>query len=177
MVDRRQRGQSIFGYRRSEATRSFSLPMGKPINQTSIKQHMRNSEEEEEEEEIGNPNLYGKEDRQSDRFDTIQLCIVARALVQAYRQALQNASKSGVAQETLQNAVRRSSKVMTEQEARQILNVSETTTWEEVMKRYDTLFENNAKNGTFYLQSKVHRAKECLEAAYQDKGQGTGTPS
>lgn len=47
---------------------------------------------------------------------------------------LVDASKSGVAQETLQNAVRRSSKVMTEQEARQILNVSETTTWEEVMK-------------------------------------------
>lgn len=44
-------------------------------------------------------------------------------------------------------------------------------------QRYDTLFENNAKNGTFYLQSKVHRAKECLEAAYRDKGQGTGTPS
>ncbi|KAM1142807.1 hypothetical protein ACFX2B_031400 [Malus domestica] len=103
--------------------------------------------------------------------------IVARALVQAYRQALTNASKTGVAQETLQNAVRRSSKVMTEQEARQILNVSETTTWEEVLKRYDTLFENNAKNGTFYLQSKVHRAKECLEAAYRDKGQSTGTPS
>lgn len=45
-----------------------------------------------------------------------------------------DASKTGVAQETLQNAVRRSSKVMTEQEARQILNVSETTTWEEVLK-------------------------------------------
>lgn len=44
-------------------------------------------------------------------------------------------------------------------------------------QRYDTLFENNAKNGTFYLQSKVHRAKECLEAAYRDKDQGTGTPS
>lgn len=70
MVDRRQRGQSIFGYRRSEATRSFSLPMRKPINQTSIKQYMRNCEEEKE---TGNPNLYGKEDRQSDRFDTIQL--------------------------------------------------------------------------------------------------------
>lgn len=31
---------------------------------------MRNCEEEKE---TGNPNLYGKEDRQSDRFDTIQL--------------------------------------------------------------------------------------------------------
>ncbi|KAK9903721.1 hypothetical protein M0R45_001021 [Rubus argutus] len=87
------------------------------------------------------------------------------------------ASKSGVAQETLQNAARRAGKVMTEQEARQILGISEETAWEEVLKRYDTLFENNAKNGSFYLQSKVHRAKECLEAAYKDKGQGTPTPS
>lgn len=45
-----------------------------------------------------------------------------------------DASKSGVAQETLQNAARRASKVMTEQEARQILGVSEETAWEEIMK-------------------------------------------
>jgi predicted DNA-binding protein (UPF0251 family) len=45
-----------------------------------------------------------------------------------------DASKSGVAQETLQNTVRRASKAMTEQEARQILGVSEQTAWEEIMK-------------------------------------------
>lgn len=45
-----------------------------------------------------------------------------------------DASKSGVAQETLQNAVRRGSKVMTEQEARQILGITEETSWEEVLK-------------------------------------------
>lgn len=45
-----------------------------------------------------------------------------------------DASKSGVAQETLQNTVRRASKGMTEQEARQILGVSEQTAWEEIMK-------------------------------------------
>jgi import inner membrane translocase subunit TIM16 len=89
---------------------------------------------------------------------------------------------------------------MTEQEARQILGVSENSTWEEivevcyfpfvsflirlaitysdaqfslqfeqlcVMQRYDNLFERNAKSGSFYLQSKVHRAKECLETVYQ----------
>lgn len=33
------------------------------------------------------------------------------------------------------------------------------------MQKYDVLFERNAKNGSFYLQSKVHRAKECLEVA------------
>ncbi|XVF29303.1 hypothetical protein REPUB_Repub15cG0109300 [Reevesia pubescens] len=99
--------------------------------------------------------------------------ILARAVVQAYRQALSNAAKSGVAQETLQNVARRAGKVMTEQEARQILGVSEETAWEEIMKKYDGLFEKNAKNGSFYLQSKVHRAKECLETVYQNKGEST----
>eukprot|EP00262_Sarcandra_glabra_P009578 TRINITY_DN24001_c0_g1_i1.p1 TRINITY_DN24001_c0_g1~~TRINITY_DN24001_c0_g1_i1.p1 ORF type:complete len:117 (+),score=24.49 TRINITY_DN24001_c0_g1_i1:177-527(+) len=99
--------------------------------------------------------------------------ILVRALVQAYRQALTNASKSGVAQETIQNAVRRASKTMTEQEARQILGVNEQSSWEDILQKYDTLFERNAKTGSFYLQSKVHKAKECLEAAYQGKGQGT----
>lgn len=36
-----------------------------------------------------------------------------------------------------------------------------------LLQKYDTMFERNAKNGSFYLQSKVHRAKECLEAVYQ----------
>ncbi|KAL8232384.1 hypothetical protein R6Q57_002162 [Mikania cordata] len=97
--------------------------------------------------------------------------ILIRGMVQAYRQALQNASKSGVAQETIQNAVRRGSKVMTEQEARQILGVTEQSSWEEIAQKYDNLFERNATNGSFYLQSKVHRAKECLEAVYKDKNQ------
>ncbi|XP_019082042.1 mitochondrial import inner membrane translocase subunit PAM16 like 1 [Vitis vinifera] len=91
--------------------------------------------------------------------------ILARALVQAYRQALANASKSGVAQETVQN-IRRGSKIMAELEARQILGVTEHSSWEEILQKYDNLFEQNAKNGSFYLQSKVHRAKECLESVY-----------
>ncbi|KAF8390742.1 hypothetical protein HHK36_025269 [Tetracentron sinense] len=99
--------------------------------------------------------------------------IMARALVQAYRQALTNASKSGVAQETLQNTIRRTSKTMAEPEARQILGVTEQSSWEDILQKYDTLFERNAKNGSFYLQSKVHKAKECLEAVYQGKAQGT----
>jgi hypothetical protein len=35
------------------------------------------------------------------------------------------------------------------------------------LQKYDTMFERNNKNGSFYLQSKVHRAKECLEPLYQ----------
>ncbi|XP_047332718.1 mitochondrial import inner membrane translocase subunit PAM16 like 2-like [Impatiens glandulifera] len=95
--------------------------------------------------------------------------VFARAFIQAYRQALTNASKTGVAQETLQNVASRVSKTMTEQEARQILGVAEKTSWEEIMQKYNKLFEKNAKNGSFYLQSKVHRAKECLEPLCQLK--------
>ncbi|KAK6275830.1 hypothetical protein POUND7_005539 [Theobroma cacao] len=98
--------------------------------------------------------------------------ILGRAVFQAYRQALANASKSGIAQETVQN-IRRASKSMAEPEARQILGVTEHSSWEEILQKYDNLFEQNAKNGSFYLQSKVHRAKECLEAVYQKKAQGT----
>lgn len=40
-----------------------------------------------------------------------------------------------------------------------------------ILQRYDNLFERNAKNGSFYLQSKVHRAKECLEEIYKKNEQ------
>ncbi|KAK3157790.1 hypothetical protein QOZ80_2AG0128070 [Eleusine coracana subsp. coracana] len=101
--------------------------------------------------------------------------IIGRAMLQAYRKALHNANQTGVAHEAINN-IRRASKTMTEQEARQILGVSEQSTWEEIVKRYDNLFERNAKSGSFYLQSKVHRAKECLEAVYQkDKQDGNPT--
>ncbi|KAJ0463272.1 putative mitochondrial import inner membrane translocase subunit Tim16 [Helianthus annuus] len=82
-----------------------------------------------------------------------------------------DASKTGVAQETLQNAVRRGSKAMTKQEARQILDVTEQSSWEEIAKKYDNMFERKT-NGSFYLQSKVHRAKECLESVYQKNQPG-----
>ncbi|VFQ62605.1 unnamed protein product [Cuscuta campestris] len=91
--------------------------------------------------------------------------IMVRAFAQAYRQALTNASKTGAAQEVVQN-VKRAGKTMTELEARQILGVAEKSTWEDVLQKYDNLFEQNAKKGSFYLQSKVHRAKECLESVY-----------
>lgn len=91
--------------------------------------------------------------------------IIARACTQAYRQALANASKTGVAHEATQTIKR--GLTIGEAEARQILGVTEKSSWDEILKKYDTLFERNAQNGSFYLQSKVHRAKECLETAYQ----------
>ncbi|CAI9113751.1 OLC1v1014419C1 [Oldenlandia corymbosa var. corymbosa] len=89
--------------------------------------------------------------------------VVARSLAQAYRQALANAAKNGVAQETVQSVVKSANKTMNAAEARQILGVSEKASWQDILQKYDTLFEKNAKQGSFYLQSKVHRAKECLE--------------
>ncbi|KAL6552355.1 hypothetical protein OROHE_007719 [Orobanche hederae] len=99
--------------------------------------------------------------------------LMVKAFAQAYRQALANASKNGVAQEAVQN-IKRGSKMMSASEARQILGVSENSTWEEILQRYDNLFERNTKSGSFYLQSKVHRAKECLETVHQPKEKDTG---
>lgn len=45
-----------------------------------------------------------------------------------------DASKTGVAQETMQNAVRRVSKALAEPEARQILGVTEKSSWEEILQ-------------------------------------------
>lgn len=59
-------------------------------------------------------------------------------LMKTIKLSTADASKSGVAQETLQNVARRSSKVMTEEEARKILGVTGDTAWEEVLKASST---------------------------------------
>ncbi|CAD5221134.1 unnamed protein product [Bursaphelenchus xylophilus] len=52
------------------------------------------------------------------------------------------------------------------QEALQILDVKAPLKTEEVQKKYDHLFKVNdkANGGTLYLQSKVYRAKERIDA-------------
>ncbi|KAH7289343.1 hypothetical protein KP509_31G071200 [Ceratopteris richardii] len=80
-----------------------------------------------------------------------------RFFSQAYRQMLIDASKL----EWSEGIVRRMisyNKTMTEEEARMILGTSENTTVEEMLQKYDNLFQRNAKSGSFYLQSKVQRA-------------------
>jgi len=56
---------------------------------------------------------------------------------------------------------------MSVEEARQILNVSDDCTPEELKKQYEFLFKINGEKskggGSFYLQSKVYRAKERLD--------------
>ena len=49
------------------------------------------------------------------------------------------------------------------EEARQILGVGESATWEEIEARFKIAFEANEKSGSFYLQSKIYRAHERLE--------------
>uniref|UniRef100_A0A452YG90 Mitochondrial import inner membrane translocase subunit Tim16 n=1 Tax=Aegilops tauschii subsp. strangulata TaxID=200361 RepID=A0A452YG90_AEGTS len=102
-----------------------------------------------------------------------KMVITCQTLLSDYL-SVKDANKTGVAHEAVNN-IRRASKTMTEQEARQILGVTEQSTWEEIAQRYDKLFERNATSGSFYLQSKVHRAKECLENVYQ-KNKQDGTP-
>ncbi|KAF0893623.1 hypothetical protein E2562_028037 [Oryza meyeriana var. granulata] len=66
--------------------------------------------------------------------------VLGRAAVQAYRQAIVNANKTGAAQEAV-NGIRRASKAMTEQEARQILGISEQSTWEEIIQTFKSTWQ------------------------------------
>ena len=43
-----------------------------------------------------------------------------------------------------------------------------------LVQRYQHLFHANEKNGSFYLQSKVYRAKEVLEADVKAASEKTG---
>lgn len=56
------------------------------------------------------------------------------------------------------------------QEAQMILGVEPGATWKEISKKFDHLFKANEHNGSFYLQSKVYRAKERLEEEYRETG-------
>uniref|UniRef100_A0A3P8WET4 Presequence translocase associated motor 16 n=2 Tax=Cynoglossus semilaevis TaxID=244447 RepID=A0A3P8WET4_CYNSE len=86
----------------------------------------------------------------------------ARALQQEYAASQAAARARGTAGQ--QSAAASSITGMDLQEAQKILNLS-TLTPEEIQKNYDHLFKVNDKSvgGSFYLQSKVVRAKERLE--------------
>ncbi|XP_050930109.1 mitochondrial import inner membrane translocase subunit tim16 isoform X3 [Lates calcarifer] len=86
----------------------------------------------------------------------------ARALQQEY--AASQAAARARSSAGQQSAAASSISGMTLQEAQQILNVS-TLTPEEIQKNYEHLFKVNDKSvgGSFYLQSKVVRAKERLD--------------
>mmetsp|Transcript_33813 Transcript_33813/g.74976 ORF Transcript_33813/g.74976 Transcript_33813/m.74976 type:complete len:130 (+) Transcript_33813:292-681(+) len=95
--------------------------------------------------------------------------VLFRAATQAWGQALVNAQKTGVASEAVKNVAAKSG--MSLQEAQLILGVEANASWGEVVKRYKHLFDVNEKHGSFYLTSKVYRAKERLEQEYESAGQ------
>lgn len=90
---------------------------------------------------------------------------VGRAFVQAFMQqrAAMKAGKGG-AGAAAAGFVKKD--IMDRQQALEILNADENSTKEEIQSNYDKLFAANdpAKGGSFYLQSKIYRAKECLDA-------------
>lgn len=94
--------------------------------------------------------------------------IIGRAFVEAYKQAAAQSARQaagGVAGQSANDAVTRKTG-LTVDEAAMILNVDlSAMSIEEIMKRYEHLFNVNdpSKGGSFYIQSKVFRAKERLE--------------
>lgn len=94
--------------------------------------------------------------------------IVGKAFAQALRQEFQtgNAAKraAGSAQEGSKQAAKNSLMGMSVDEAKQILNVKELNP-ESIEQNYTHLFDLNdkKKGGSFYLQSKIFRAKERLD--------------
>ncbi|KAF9298138.1 hypothetical protein BGZ74_009507 [Mortierella antarctica] len=98
--------------------------------------------------------------------------IVGKAFMEAYRQAAANAAKGGGHQAAKNGgskaaaadaATRKTG--MSIDEAMNILNITKEADLAKVVKNYEHLFKvNEAKDGgSFYLQSKVVRAKERLE--------------
>nr|XP_046270727.1 mitochondrial import inner membrane translocase subunit tim16 isoform X2 [Scatophagus argus] len=92
--------------------------------------------------------------------------VVGRAFARALRQefAASQAAAQARSRSGQQSAAASSITGMSLQEAQQILNVS-TLTPEEIQKNYEHLFKVNDKSvgGSFYIQSKVVRAKERLD--------------
>jgi len=103
------------------------------------------------------------------------IAVLSRALPAAYQQALQNAKKGGVDAEAAKSAGGMfARKVISHAEAMQVLNVTEEEIVKDpevVQRQFDRYFAVNAveKGGSFYLQSKIYRAKEQLDEFLMEK--------
>lgn len=93
--------------------------------------------------------------------------IVSRAFVSAYQQAVHNAKNGSAGPAMAAKSAVKGKNVMPREQALEILNFSTSAkpTPEEFSKQFTRYFEANdpAKGGSFYLQSKIYRAKEALE--------------
>ncbi|XP_070552556.1 mitochondrial import inner membrane translocase subunit tim16-like [Ptychodera flava] len=101
--------------------------------------------------------------------------VVARAFAKAVRQEVAAsqaaARRSGGGQKGQKTAATDSIMGMTLQEAQQVLNISPELDPEQVQKNYDHLFGVNekSKGGSFYIQSKVVRAKERIDKEIKNR--------
>ncbi|XP_060607125.1 mitochondrial import inner membrane translocase subunit Tim16-like [Ruditapes philippinarum] len=96
-----------------------------------------------------------------------------RALKQEYEASQRAAQRAGGGSQGRKSAATDTFTGMTLQEAKEILNVSDITDAEGVQSNYDHLFKVNdkAKGGSFYLQSKVVRAKERIDTEVKTRSQ------
>ncbi|KAI8819237.1 Pam16-domain-containing protein [Fimicolochytrium jonesii] len=104
--------------------------------------------------------------------------IFGRAFVEAWKQAAKNGAQNAAAAGTGragQDAATRKTGISVE-EAAQILNVDRQASAEEMLKSYEHLFKQNdpKSGGSFYLQSKVFRAKERLELDLKRRAEADG---
>ncbi|KAF9979182.1 hypothetical protein BGZ73_005350 [Actinomortierella ambigua] len=108
--------------------------------------------------------------------------IVGKAFMEAYRQAAANAAKNG-GQQAARNSGSGGNKAATMDaltrktglsmdEAMNILNITKDADLAKLTKNYEHLFKVNdkASGGSFYLQSKVVRAKERIEMEWIAEG-------
>ncbi|CAI5735212.1 unnamed protein product [Peronospora destructor] len=98
--------------------------------------------------------------------------IVSKAFVQAYQQAVHNARSGNAGAMAAKKVVRKNQ--MSKQQALEILNFPTSgvnPSPEKIQKQFLRYFESNdpAKGGSFYLQSKIYRAKEALELKDSDE--------
>jgi len=99
-----------------------------------------------------------------------------RAVASAFTMAYNNIAYGGAKnQQHAEAAVNRMfKKQMSIEEARQILDVTSETPRDEIQKKYEILFAANdvEKGGSFYLQSKIYRAKEQIDLDLQKRESG-----
>lgn len=88
----------------------------------------------------------------------------ARALKQEIAASQEAAKRAGGGRDGAKRAAANAATGLSVEEAKEILNVSKIDP-EDIKKQYDYLFTANdkSKGGSFYLQSKVVRAKERLD--------------
>lgn len=101
----------------------------------------------------------------------------ARALKQEIAASQEAAKRAGGGPEGTRRAAANASTGLTLEEAMQILNLDKLEP-EKINKNYDHLFSVNdkSKGGTFYLQSKIVRAKERIDAEFKQTNKEANSP-